>query len=71
MFRKAKEARARKAELRQAAAELLEMRSELEDAYAAFNRISEPDLLDACIFQISALRSRYDTALRRIKNRYN
>jgi hypothetical protein len=46
------------------------MLEELGEAYASFNSISEPEILDACIFQISALRSRYDTAIRRMKRNY-
>jgi hypothetical protein len=65
-----REKRKRRSELRQAKAELEEMHVELGEAYASFNSISEPELLDACIYQISALRSRYDTALRRMKRNY-
>jgi hypothetical protein len=70
MLKSMREKRKRRAELRQARAGLEEMRVELGEAYASFNSIAEPELLDACIFQISALRSRYDTALRRMKRNY-
>ncbi len=70
MLSSLREKRKRRSELRQAKAELEEMRVELGEAYASFNSISEPELLDACIYQISALRSRYDTALRRMKRNY-
>ncbi len=48
--------------------ELEELRLSLEAAYAAFNSTSDPELLEACILEISALRRRYSAALRNIKS---
>jgi hypothetical protein len=67
MFRNARQNRARRAALLLAREELEGMRAELGEAYVFFNHIAEPELLDACIFQISALRSRYNAALGRFK----
>ena len=70
MFKRMRDNRKRRAALQQAREELEEMRVELGEAYASFDSISEPELLDACIYQISALRSRYNTALRRMKRNF-
>ena len=70
MFQKAKSARLRRAELRQAREELEDMRTELLEAYAHFDRLSEKDQLDACIFHISSLSARYDATLRRVKREF-
>jgi hypothetical protein len=70
MFSNTKQKRARRAALRLAREELEEMRTELGEAYVFFNHIAEPELLDACIFQISALRSRYNAALGRLKREF-
>lgn len=40
---------------------------DLNDAYARFNVCSDPDLIDACTFEINALRCRYAYLIRRIK----
>ena len=47
--------------------ELGDMRAALEDAYMRFNMTSEPELVDACIFELNALQSRYNYLLRLVK----
>ena len=44
------------------------IRSQLHCAYAAFDSVTDPDMMDACIFEISALKSRYNYAVANIKN---
>ena len=39
----------------------------LREAYEKFNYVSEPELVEACVYEISALKSRYNYLLRRIK----
>ena len=41
----------------------------LKDAYDRFNWADDPDLIDACIFEINACKARYNYLLRRIKER--
>lgn len=48
--------------------ELERLRLSLEEAYAAFNSTSDPEILEACILEISALHSRYGAALKNIKS---
>ena len=67
MTRRTKRLRAVQRELRRSVEELDEIRDQLGEAYAHFNSISDPDLLDACIYQINALCSKYDYALRYAK----
>ncbi len=55
---------ARDAELRR---ELGETTQALHSAYEKFNYVSEPEMVDACIYEISALKSRYSYLLRCIK----
>ena len=42
-------------------------RVQLNQAYAQFNLHSDPDLVDACVYEINALQSRYAYLLRRLK----
>lgn len=60
----------RRAELSHYAGEIGEIRGSLDEAYTHFNNTTDPDTLDACIFEISALRSRYNTVLKHYRNRY-
>ena len=39
----------------------------LREAYEKFNYVSEPELVEACVYEISALKARYNYLLRRIK----
>ena len=41
----------------------------LKEAYEKFNYVSEPELVDACVYEISALKARYNYLLRCIKER--
>ena len=50
--------------------EIDEIRASLGEAYTRFNNMSDPELMDACIYEISALRSHYNNAMRRQKNLY-
>jgi len=70
MAKKKKSAKVRKKELTHAANEIGSIRSSLNDAYSHFNNTTDPDALDACIFEINALRSRYNTALKHYRERY-
>lgn len=47
--------------------ELGDMRLALEDAYMRFNITTEPELVDACVYEINAAQSRYNYLLRSIK----
>ena len=42
-------------------------RVQLNQAYAQFNLHSDPDLVDACVYEINALRSRYSYLMRQVK----
>ena len=48
--------------------ELEQLRESLEQSYSAFNSTSDPEILEACILDFSALRRRYSAALRNIKS---
>lgn len=63
-----KQSKAYKTEYRRRLQEISEIRSQLHNAYSAFNSVTDPDMTDACIFEISALKSRYNYAVSRIKN---
>lgn len=60
----------RRKELKRVAGEIYSIRSSLDDAYTQFNNTTDPDALDACIFEISALRSRYNIALKHYREWY-
>lgn len=65
-----REKKQREAELRAAGSELFGIRCELTDAYRNFDSLSDPDLMDACIFEINALRARYSCILKQTRTRF-
>ena len=42
-------------------------RDQLNHDYAQFNLYSDPDLVDACVYEINALQSRYSYFVRQMK----
>lgn len=42
-------------------------RVQLNQAYAQFNLHSDPDLVESCVYEINALRSRYSYLVRQVK----
>ena len=53
-----------------AAQELGEVRRSLNEAYRQFNTVTDDVTMDACIFEISALKSKYNCAVRNLKSLY-
>jgi len=62
-------ARARRAPRRALFGGLRDTRVALSQAYARFNAVCAPELVDACVYEINAELSRYDYLLRQIKER--
>ena len=58
---------AREAERRQLVEEMRATRAQLNHAYAQFNLYSDPDRVDACVYEINALQSRYSYFVRQVK----
>ena len=58
---------AREEERRQLVEEMRATRARLNQAYAQFNLYSDPDLVDACVYEINALQSRYSYFVRQVK----
>ena len=50
-------------------AELEEARAELAQAYCRFNEAVDPELVESCIYQISAVKARCNYLIRAIKAR--
>lgn len=71
MSAKKQKEKTRRNELEHAASEIESIRESLSQAYQQFNNTTDSDALDACIFEISALRSRYNTALKHYRKRSN
>ena len=59
--------REERSELLRTQREINELRSLLMDAYRSFNCITDPYLLEACIYEINALQAKYCHALRKAK----
>jgi len=49
--------------------ELANARDDLRQAYRLFNQAVDPELVDACVYQISAVKSRCNYLIRAIKAR--
>ena len=49
-------------------AEVQRVRRELEQAYNEFDNITDPLLMEACIYEINALRAKYNCAVHDLKN---
>ena len=58
---------ARDASMQDLFSELSDTRFALAQAYDRFNAVCEPELVDACIFELNALQSRYNYLLRLVK----
>jgi TATA-binding protein-associated factor Taf7 len=58
----------RRQELLRARAELEEIRFALDESWQSFNRSTDPALTEAYIFEINALRSRYDHVFKQLKS---
>lgn len=69
MSRQSRALRMQRAEARRATEEIEGIRLSLKNAYAGFNSTSDPELVEACIYEINALKARYDHALKRAKSR--
>lgn len=50
-------------------AELLEAQGDLTQAYRQFNQALDPELVESCIYQISAVKARCNYLIRAIKAR--
>lgn len=50
-------------------AELLEAQGDLAQAYRQFNLAVDPELVESCIYQISAVKARCNYLIRAIKER--
>lgn len=61
------EAKMLKREYSKRVSEMRRIRSELQCAYSVFNTVTDPDIMDACIFEISALQSRYNYAVNNVR----
>ena len=70
LSKRSREAKARKAEVKKAVEELDSIRCQLGESYVKFNNVTDPSALDTCIYEISALKSRYNCAVRAIKSFY-
>lgn len=55
-------------ELNKAVNELDNIRNDLSHAYTRFDDVTDPHVMEACIYEISALKSKYDCAIRNVKS---
>ncbi len=67
MTRKQKERKRRNAEIQRATEELLGIRRELRQSENLFNHMTDPNKMDACIFEMNALKARYNCAVIEVK----
>jgi hypothetical protein len=67
MSKKSRELKQRRVDISSASDELRCIHDDLSLVYRHFNNTNDPALLDAYIYEMSALKSRYDHALKNIK----
>lgn len=67
MLQKRKARQARRKELANLQAEVLGLRTDLDELYARFDMLTDATQLDACIFEMNALMSKYDYAVKCLK----
>ena len=63
-----KQQRAHRAEVQRVRTEMLGVRRALEQAYNEFDNVTDPLLMEACIYEINALRAKYNCAVHDLKN---
>ncbi len=68
MAGKRKERRRRNAEIQRAVNELLGIRRELRQAENCFNHMTDPNQMEACIYEMNALKARYNCAVIEMKH---
>ncbi len=59
-----------RSEQRRAQQSLEQIHGQLSAAYQRFDQVQNPSLTEACIYEINALRARYDYALQNLKQLY-
>ena len=70
MSKRSRAAREKREEIAKAQAEVGEVRRSLGEAYRQFDVVTDDASMDVCIFEISALRSKYNCAVRNLKSLY-
>lgn len=68
MAGKRKDRKRRNAEIQRATSELLGIRRELRQAENCFNHMTDPNQMEACIYEMNALKARYNCAVIEIKH---
>ena len=67
MLQKRKARLAKRRELDSLQAEVLGLRTDLDGLYARFDMLTDPTQMDACIYEMNALMSKYDYAVKCLK----
>ena len=67
MSREKKQRKRRMAEIKKAADEMRGIRVELAQAENSFDHMTDPNRMDACIYEINALRARYNCAVKELR----
>ncbi len=70
MSKRSRQAKALRADIKKAVEEIDSVRTQLGETYNRFNNLTDPAQLDTCIFEISALKSKYNCAVRNLKSFY-
>ena len=68
MTGKRREQKRRNAEIQRATEELLGIRRELRQAENTFNHMTDPNKMEACIYEMNALKARYNCAVIELKH---
>ena len=67
MLQKKKARLAKRKELDSLQAEVLGLRTDLNELYSRFDMLTDPTQMDACIYEMKSLMSKYDYAVKCLK----
>ena len=67
MLQKRKARLAKRKELDSLQSEVMGLRTDLDELYARFDMLTAPTQMDACIYEMNALMSKYDYAVKCLK----
>ena len=70
MTTSSKNEKTRKRDMENSLSEMASLKESLGEAYLHFEEATDPDVLDACVYEINALRSRWNAAYKHYRIKF-